>query len=589
MIPQRQERLPEPRRRRPAEVLAPYRPTRPAIVSEFQTDAIEVEERTPPRLARLTIYCVVALIVAAVAWAAVSSVDQVAVARGKLITTEPNVMIRPFQNSIIRSMSVQVGDIVKAGQELAVLDPTFTQSDVEQLRNKVAVANALVQRLDAELGSGEFKVPEKADPEMVLQARLLRERKSLNDSKLRNFDEIIANAQATLTKSQAEEKLLLQRLEVIGEIESMRMQLLQNQTGSKLSFLQSKDARLDIESSLTRLRGTQVEARHEIEKALAQKQAFLDEFRSTAMQSYIEARETRNGAAEELKKAELRRNLVVLTAPSDAVVLEVVQRSVGSVVKEAEPLFVLVPLDVPLEAEVLVDPEGCRLCRARAGRADQVRHLPVPEARHGAGHRPADQPRRLPEDGPRGGAPDRRGPVLQGAPDALRSAAARPPEGFQAHPRHGPSGRDPHRQAQRAVVLPLPDPARPRRGHPRALTGRGKRLRPHPRRAHSASSAQAQRFRGAETQRGREDDPRAPLCIEHAQHLRFSRARRRVACAWLTKSQVMGFRRRPSEHRASSRRDTGEMLLVPQANACLPIRLSEHRPCHAEAVHTRPP
>ena len=42
MIPQHQERLPEPRpRRRPAEVLAPYRPTRPAIVSEFQTDAIE--------------------------------------------------------------------------------------------------------------------------------------------------------------------------------------------------------------------------------------------------------------------------------------------------------------------------------------------------------------------------------------------------------------------------------------------------------------------------------------------------------------------------------------------------------------------
>ena len=310
-----------------------------------------------------------------------SSVDQVAVARGKLITTEPNVMIRPFQNSIIRSMSVQVGDIVKAGQELAVLDPTFTQSDVEQLRNKVAVANALVQRLDAELGSGEFKVPEKADPEMVLQARLLRERKSLNDSKLRNFDEIIANAQATLTKSQAEEKLLLQRLEVIGEIESMRMQLLQNQTGSKLSFLQSKDARLDIESSLTRLRGTQVEARHEIEKALAQKQAFLDEFRSTAMQSYIEARETRNGAAEELKKAELRRNLVVLTAPSDAVVLEVVQRSVGSVVKEAEPLFVLVPLDVPLEAEVLIDPKDVGY--VELGQAARIKFDTFPFQKHG--------------------------------------------------------------------------------------------------------------------------------------------------------------------------------------------------------------
>ena len=32
-----------------------------------------------------------------------------------------------------------------------------------------------------------------------------------------------------------------------------------------------------------------------------------------------------------------------------------------------------------------------------SSRADQVRHLPVPEARHGTGYRSADQPRRLPK------------------------------------------------------------------------------------------------------------------------------------------------------------------------------------------------
>ena len=53
----------------------------------------------------------------------------------------------------------------------------------------------------------------------------------------------------------------------------------------------------------------------------------------------------------------------MLTAPADAIVLDVAQRSVGSVMKEAEPLYTLVPLDSPLEAEVLVTPAMDTLLR----------------------------------------------------------------------------------------------------------------------------------------------------------------------------------------------------------------------------------
>jgi HlyD family secretion protein len=52
---------------------------------------------------------------------------------------------------------------------------------------------------------------------------------------------------------------------------------------------------------------------------------------------------------------ELRRNMIALTAPADAVVLDLAQRSIGSVVREAEPIVTLVPLGVPLEAEVSIN------------------------------------------------------------------------------------------------------------------------------------------------------------------------------------------------------------------------------------------
>ena len=42
---------------------------------------------------------------------------------------------------------------------------------------------------------------------------------------------------------------------------------------------------------------------------------------------------------------ELRRDMVALTAPADAVVLDLAQRSIGSVVREAEPIVTLVPIE----------------------------------------------------------------------------------------------------------------------------------------------------------------------------------------------------------------------------------------------------
>ena len=69
-----------------------------------------------------------------------------------------------------------------------------------------------------------------------------------------------------------------------------------------------------------------------------------------------------------MKKMELRRNMVALTAPADAVVLDLAQRSIGSVVREAEPIVTLVPINVPLEAEVSVNAlDMARVCTERSG------------------------------------------------------------------------------------------------------------------------------------------------------------------------------------------------------------------------------
>lgn len=330
-------------------------PLKPWTIAEFQSDAVEVEQRTPPRIARITLYSIVALIIAAVTWATLSRVDTIVTAQGKLIATSPNVVIQPLETSVVREIHVKVGDAVSRGQPLATLDPTFSQADVDQLRTRVAALEAAISRLNAELNGQEFVATDAKNPDEALQGRLFLQRKAFYETSLRNYDAQIASARANLKTSQDEEATLLQRLETLRSIETMRGTLMDREIGSRLNFLLSRDARLEVDNSLARSRGNQADYTHRVEKARAEQQVFVEDFRRNSYQELVETLAKRNAAAEDLKKAELRRQLIVLSAPVDAVVLEIANRTVGSVVREAETLFLLVPRDVNLQAEVNVD------------------------------------------------------------------------------------------------------------------------------------------------------------------------------------------------------------------------------------------
>ncbi|MGO8271755.1 hypothetical protein ACC862_37190, partial [Rhizobium ruizarguesonis] len=73
----------------------------------------------PPRVARMTLYCVTALISSAIIWASVSSIDEVVIAPGKLLTTQPTIVVQPLETSIIRTIEVKAGEVFHAGQTLA--------------------------------------------------------------------------------------------------------------------------------------------------------------------------------------------------------------------------------------------------------------------------------------------------------------------------------------------------------------------------------------------------------------------------------------------------------------------------------------
>jgi hemolysin D len=319
----------------------------------FLPDADEIERTPIHRGVPVTLYLLLTLFLAIILWASLSEIDQVVTARGRLVTPQPNIVVQPFETAQIRSLDVRMGQIVNRGQVLATLDPTYVTADLTQLRDRLASLDAQVRRLEAEQEGSIFKGKNGSDD--LLQASLDLERRGNYQARLRSLDETIGRLKASMMTNSKDIASLEFWVKSLREIETMNEDLYARKFQTRQSLLESRERRLAVERDLVVARNREAELARDLAGAEADKAAFVKEWRQKMLEELVNARRERDAAAEQVQKAELRSRLINLVAPEDAVVLEIAERSPGSIVREAEPLFTLVPLNVPLEAEVQID------------------------------------------------------------------------------------------------------------------------------------------------------------------------------------------------------------------------------------------
>lgn len=329
-------------------------PAANATVVEFLPDADEIERRPLPASARITLHVLGAALCAFLVWASVSEIDVAVAARGQLVTPMPNLLVQPLETSIIQSIDVRIGQVVKKGERLATLDSTFAAADEAQLQTRFESLNNQVERLQSELGQTETaKAGDDADSR--LQVQLYEERQSNYRAQQTKLQETVARLRASMATNRKDQELLTARVKSLREIESMQEKLVAQNFGARASLLSAQERRLEVERDMQLAKNREQELRRELAAAEADRAAFNTGWRQKAMEDLLNTMRERDAIQEQLKKGEKRRTLVVLTAPSDAVVLSIAKVSQGSVIKEAEPLFTLVPLDAELEAEVRID------------------------------------------------------------------------------------------------------------------------------------------------------------------------------------------------------------------------------------------
>jgi len=331
-------------------------PAHPATAVDFLPDADEIERAPLPRVARLTLHVLFAVLVVFLAWAYFSEIERVVVAHGRLVTPLPNIVVQPLETAIIQSLDVRLGQVVRKGERLATLDPTFASADEAQLRVRLNSLDTETRRLQAELAGKLGPSPAApVDADTQLQAELLDERRANYAAQITHFDESLARLQAAIETDRRDQKALAERIEPLREMETMQQSLVERQLGPKTGLLEARERRLEVERDMQLAINREQELRKELASTQAEKAAFEKGWRQKTMEELLAVTRERDSIKEQLQKADKRQKLVTLTSPSDAVVLEIAKLSQGSVARGAEALFTLVPLDAQLEAEVQID------------------------------------------------------------------------------------------------------------------------------------------------------------------------------------------------------------------------------------------
>jgi HlyD family type I secretion membrane fusion protein len=329
------------------------------VVGAFESDTAAVFLRTAPVNEHIILYVLAGMLVLALALMAIVRLDRVVTGAGRIVTAAGSLYVSPFDTGIVREVRVKAGDVVKKGQVLAMLDPTFTHADLLQLQQKLSSDEAAVARLEAELAGRPYTFSA-TDPYQSIQGGIWQKRQSEYRYNLADFDGRIHSAEAQVAQYQSDVREYEKRLKLANDVENVYQPLLDKGYVSKLQVMQATDERTEMGRLLGDAQNQMSSLRQNLASLKAQRESYIQKWNSDAGTELVTVRNDLDVTRQNLQKAQKLSDLSSLDSPADAVVLKVGKVSSGSVAGSGaqamgqDPLFTLVPLDAPVEADVNV-------------------------------------------------------------------------------------------------------------------------------------------------------------------------------------------------------------------------------------------
>jgi hemolysin D len=326
----------------------------------FLPAALEIVETPPSPIGRSIAITIAVLFCVALVWSWWGTVDIVASATGKIVPSGRTKVIQPFETGVVRSIRVQDGQAVKAGDVLVDLDPTVNAAERDHLQSDLIGEQLNAARLRAALAAtgdleADFVAPAGADPVLVSTHRqLLLNQVNEHRAKIAS----LVRQQAQKEAEQATIGATIHKLEatipVVQQRVDIRKTLREKELTSKFVYFEILQLLVEQQEELSVLKSHLTEAEAAVAAIRETRGQAVAEFRKSLSDDLAKAEQKANGLTQDLIKAERKTTLQRLTAPVDGVVQQLAIHTVGGVVTPAQALMVIVPNDSRLEIEAMV-------------------------------------------------------------------------------------------------------------------------------------------------------------------------------------------------------------------------------------------
>lgn len=339
----------------------PFSLGRPKADKAFMPEVDSALLEDSPILARLTVWLVSLLLLAALIWAKFAVLEEVTMGEGKAIPSSKIQVIQNLEGGIVAEIFVREGQLVNKGDVLLRLDDTrFLSNRGESDADRMALT-ARLERLQAEAAGRPLEMP----AEITLKApQLVEDELALYNSR----QDRLHSEQRTLNEQ------LRQKTQELAEFSSK-----QQQYRSSLGLIQQElnmsqplvNSGAISEVEILRLRRSAVEMRGSLDAttlAIPRAQAGISEIKSKMEESELafrsDAFKELNAVRTELQKItasslaiEDRVSRTTVQSPVHGIIKQLKVNTIGGVVQPGSDLLEIVPLESNLLIEAKVRPQ----------------------------------------------------------------------------------------------------------------------------------------------------------------------------------------------------------------------------------------
>ncbi|MDQ7990136.1 MAG: HlyD family type I secretion periplasmic adaptor subunit [Candidatus Dactylopiibacterium sp.] len=339
--------------------------------AEFLPAALALQETPVSPAPRIALWLLIAFATCALMWTLFGKMDIVATAPGKIVPNSRTKTIQPFERATVKAIRVQDGQHVRAGEVLVEFDATVTEAERDRLTRELAAAKLQVLRAQGMLGALDAgRIPPLERP-LTTPAPLWQETLSLLDGQFREYADKRARLDSEIAQREAEQRStqeLIHKLEQTAPIARQRAEDYRDLLGrnfiSRHGYLEKEQARIELEADLATQRSRLRELAAALRAAQVARTALASETRRIQLDSINQGMQKADSLAQELLKADSRNRQTVLAAPVSGTVQQLAVHTVGGVVKEADPLMLIVPDEASVEIEAMLENKDVGFVRA---------------------------------------------------------------------------------------------------------------------------------------------------------------------------------------------------------------------------------